>query len=329
MDISIICPCFNEEKLIKTSLDDILNQISKFNLRAEVIVIDDSSTDGSFNVLSGFKDAIKIYRTLSNSGQGGTPRNIGISKSIGKFIIFYDFGDKIFLENISKYILLLDSCNADVAIFKHQDVLVNKITLDSPTNIFKENDYITNLTLSPQLISNPFSWSKIFRKKFIEDNNIFFGTQYLGQDKPFTWRAYLYCPKIIITSNIMYQHIFPSHKLNKMSQNNIKCVESIISIDSFMRCHFEKFNLIDLYNIRLINRDIFGIILSPNGVKKLLHENHYLEAFNKLGEFMNDLSIKYPGVMRCVEQSNKYRLKLLLNFDHNRFHNVTNFISSN
>ena len=52
MKISIIIPCFNENKTVETLLDKI-NKLNYYN--KEIIVIDDYSTDGTREILSKIK----------------------------------------------------------------------------------------------------------------------------------------------------------------------------------------------------------------------------------------------------------------------------------
>ena len=61
MKISIIIPCFNEEKTISKVIDKILNlsEIDK-----EIIIINDGSTDNTKNILDDLKKKITNYKNL-------------------------------------------------------------------------------------------------------------------------------------------------------------------------------------------------------------------------------------------------------------------------
>ena len=47
--LSIIIPCYNEEKTLKKCVDRVL-QISNDSLSLEIIIVDDSSNDDSFKI---------------------------------------------------------------------------------------------------------------------------------------------------------------------------------------------------------------------------------------------------------------------------------------
>ena len=69
MKISIIIPCYNEEKTI----DKIINKILELrNLDLEIIIIDDCSTDSSKDIIET-KLKNKVYKVIYNeinSGKG-------------------------------------------------------------------------------------------------------------------------------------------------------------------------------------------------------------------------------------------------------------------
>ena len=55
--LSIIVPCFNEEKLVEKSISEIVKAISLIKLKKnyEIIIIDDCSTDSTWQIISNLK----------------------------------------------------------------------------------------------------------------------------------------------------------------------------------------------------------------------------------------------------------------------------------
>ncbi|MDB4065979.1 glycosyltransferase family 2 protein [Candidatus Pelagibacter sp.] len=88
MKISIIIPCFNEEKTISTVINNIL---SSYNGDKEIIVIDDFSNDKTRDIIqSNLKDKIdKIILNEKNYGKGFSIRK-GINVADGEVIIIQD-----------------------------------------------------------------------------------------------------------------------------------------------------------------------------------------------------------------------------------------------
>jgi glycosyltransferase involved in cell wall biosynthesis len=92
--ISVIITAFNREQFIQDTLESILSQ--EFT-DYELIVVDDCSNDGTFQIAVSFQDKfsdIKLYRNNQNLGQFPN-RNFAASKSTGKYILFVDSDDTI------------------------------------------------------------------------------------------------------------------------------------------------------------------------------------------------------------------------------------------
>ena len=90
MIVSIIIPCFNEKKYIKTVIENIRSKNK--NLIMEIIVIDDASIDGTQNIIHDLKDNnlidVAIFNDL-NRGKGYCIKQ-GINKSKGEIILIQD-----------------------------------------------------------------------------------------------------------------------------------------------------------------------------------------------------------------------------------------------
>ena len=93
-DISIIITNYNYGKYLNRAIRSCLNQD---NVNHEVIVVDDCSTDDSFNRLDVFKDKIRIFKTKKNSGVA-CAANLGIKNALGQFVIRVDADDYVSSE---------------------------------------------------------------------------------------------------------------------------------------------------------------------------------------------------------------------------------------
>lgn len=84
--LSVVVPCYNEEKTIKVLLETVLNQPSVF----EIIVVDDGSTDDSAKIVTGMLSSkIKLLQNEKNLGKGKTVSK-GLQATTGDFVLIQD-----------------------------------------------------------------------------------------------------------------------------------------------------------------------------------------------------------------------------------------------
>lgn len=89
--VSVIVPCYNKAEFVAETLESLLVQA---DVPLEVIVVDDASTDGSWEVISGYlhHDRVEGHRLPENRGSTFT-RNHGAQLASGEFLMFLDADD--------------------------------------------------------------------------------------------------------------------------------------------------------------------------------------------------------------------------------------------
>lgn len=89
MKLSIIIPCYNEEKTLKK----IVSRVMKFNsYDKEIIIVDDCSSDNSPEIIKDLLnnyDSIQSHRHIKNLGKGAAIKS-GIEMSKGDIILIQD-----------------------------------------------------------------------------------------------------------------------------------------------------------------------------------------------------------------------------------------------
>jgi glycosyltransferase involved in cell wall biosynthesis len=113
MKLSIIIPCFNEEKTLKKIVERVLNfkEIEK-----EIIIIDDCSTDSSkliINELSKKNPEIEAIYLEKNSGKGFALKK-GIEKVSGDIVLIQDADLEYDPKDYSALIKPFKNTDADV-----------------------------------------------------------------------------------------------------------------------------------------------------------------------------------------------------------------------
>ena len=112
--ISVIMSSYNREKRIKKSIESVLNQSFK---DFELIIVDDCSTDKTFEIAKEFEKKDKRVRAIqlpSNSGHDGKPKNVGILNATGNYIVFLDDDDEMLQDALKILERYARHTNADV-----------------------------------------------------------------------------------------------------------------------------------------------------------------------------------------------------------------------
>jgi dolichyl-phosphate beta-glucosyltransferase len=86
--LSLVVPAFNEEKIIKESIESILKFLSKKNYSWEVILVDDGSTDKTVRITKTYK-RVRVLSLKENMGKGAALR-AGVLVARGEYIVFTD-----------------------------------------------------------------------------------------------------------------------------------------------------------------------------------------------------------------------------------------------
>jgi len=125
MNLSIIVPVYNEEKLIRDNLLKIINYFESRDLLYEIIVVDDGSSDRTRDaVMSLNHGAILLTEKRLNRGKGFSVRQ-GVLMSRGEYIFFTDADLSAPIEEFAKlmkyaedYDIVIGSRALDVSLVK-------------------------------------------------------------------------------------------------------------------------------------------------------------------------------------------------------------------
>jgi dolichyl-phosphate beta-glucosyltransferase len=114
---SIIVPAYNESGRIGATLEQILDHVQRQNWSAEVVVVDDGSSDDTLQVagrLASGHPAVRILQNPGNQGKGYSVRN-GMLHAQGKILLFTDADLSSPISEAAKLFAALEA-GADVAI---------------------------------------------------------------------------------------------------------------------------------------------------------------------------------------------------------------------
>ncbi len=102
--LSIVIPAFNEAGRLPPTLQRIRSYMIESNRRAEIIVVDDGSTDGTSDIVAAFAPeplTLQLIRSTKNHGKGHVVRQ-GMLAATGELLLMSDADLSTPIEEIEK-----------------------------------------------------------------------------------------------------------------------------------------------------------------------------------------------------------------------------------
>ena len=223
--LSILIPCYNVEKYIKQCLDSVVSQLYS---NTEIICINDGSQDGTLKILNEYasNDSRIIVIDKNNSGYGDS-MNFGLSIAKGEYIGIVESDDFVELDMFSELMGIAIRDDLDIARCCYYQYITK-----SNSNTLVNNDFVLkNVVINPSKDSNPFYqapsiWAAIYRKKFLDENNIKFlptpGASY--QDTSFAFKCYACAKRFEMLDKAYLHYRIDSEGSSVNSPSKIFCV---------------------------------------------------------------------------------------------------------
>src|SRR4029077_10812387 len=118
LDLSIVIPAYNEDGRLPKSLEHIFTYLQTQPYRAEIIVVNDGSSDRTSEIVNACGQKDHGLRLLSNSGNRGKGFSVrrGMLEARGKIALFTDADLSTPIEEAGKLLESLQDGGYDVAI---------------------------------------------------------------------------------------------------------------------------------------------------------------------------------------------------------------------
>ena len=247
--VSVIVPVYNAKTYLDRCMQHLLSQTLS---DIEIILVDDGSTDDSLSICRTYAaNANKIggifIQVIHQSNQGpAAARNAGLFCAVGKWIAFVDPDDYVSPDYCKASYEYAEKTDADIVMF---DAVREKepLVLADDSMIIEEQDHIMNLRCailypymlrySPNLhikdqyqsthksdIAIAAPWNKLYKKSFLNDNNLIFPEQLKTlDDMTFNYLALGCSPKVAYLHRKLYHYCFNKKSItNKYDPNRIQ-----------------------------------------------------------------------------------------------------------
>ena len=194
MKLSIIVPVYNVEEYIHPCMESLFKQgLSDDDF--ELILVNDGTQDDCFGKI---QDIIREHQNIirvdqENQGLSGA-RNTGMVHAKGDYILFVDSDDLIVEGAMAKLLPIALRTSADLVVADFQKLSDDEISNYKPdlseTCQYEEKSGY-DLFLQDLDPSKNYVWRTLYRREFLEKNNLKFIQGICYEDIPFTPECYL------------------------------------------------------------------------------------------------------------------------------------------
>ena len=247
--VSIIIPAYNCGKYIGECADSILAQTCGLD-GLEVILVDDNSTDNTWQLLQDlqtqYPDSVTALHNQENRGCGGA-RNCGLDIARGDYIMFVDADDWLEPAAVEHMLKAAEDTDCDMVQCEARrepygpddSGLFGGSSLRDLSDWMARSDYVLNHY-------RVNAWARLFRRDYIERNELRFPEQVAYEDVPFDAVNMFTLHTVYMLDEALYHYRTDSENgITDVSYNDKK-EEFEIQVADYMEAEYKRRGLWDM-----------------------------------------------------------------------------------
>lgn len=305
--VSVIITIYNDEKLIRRSVDSIITQ-SYGNL--EIILVEDGTSDNSKDICDEYVRRDSRIRVLQGKLKGSTSeaKNLGLEIMTGDYVYFLDGVD--YVENNLIELALLNALDssADLVVFNYNkidehDNLLSPIRFSPAIYELNDSSRMKNIINNIRQYSSS-AWqvgNRLFKSEIIRRNNIFFWDNNLitTVDLGFSINYTLYLSKISYIADVLYYYQVRKDSVRAQPQNEPRILEALELcklMEDKIVSSFKKTKDIKKYQL------LSFALLNEQLAK--LHSFNYKEVLSSIDDISSkeDMGFFYSRIRRMIKK---------------------------
>lgn len=206
--VSVIIPTFNSEKYIRETLESAVYQTLE---DIEIIIADCESKDKTLEIIDEYAKNDSRIKVLHRPLEFvGLSRNAALDVATGDYIMFLDSDDMLVPEACEEAYNQISQNDNDLVIFDICEYIEDtgkKRYSNSKLKLFTKNKNGKSFKLFS--IETPFltgaeSWYRIYKREFLNQNNIRFSEEKFCEDIPFSFKSYVLAKSVSILNKPLY-----------------------------------------------------------------------------------------------------------------------------
>lgn len=291
MKVSVIIPAYNSKDTIKNAIDSVLNQSLK---DLEVIVIDDGSTDGTYDILKSLSASDQRINVLKQQNGGpALARNKGIGMAQGDYIAFLDADD--YLEPDFYETALKKAYDGDFDVVACGYCMENEAKLSafkkeflhsSDLALYSKEEFLQHFCALTDSHIMFVVWNKLFKRSLLVEKGISFANFLSGEDRLFNLDVFSVLNSFCFINRPFYHYV-----LYKKDTLNRKFVSN----------RYESAKLCYQKTLSLFNKD-----------EELLHKNEGSICFTFIKNVFSEFCQLHSKGCKLTHSKKRARIKEIL-----------------
>lgn len=227
--VSVILPSLNVARYIRECVESVMNQTLK---DIEIICVDAGSTDGTLEILREYEQRDpRIKVIVSDRKSYGYQMNLGMAAAKGKYVGIVETDDYVPYEMYEELYTVakendVDFVKADFYRFTRENGKENKgyHKLTSDSRYYNRLIDPLDLPICFTFLMN--TWSGIYKREFLKDNNILHnetpGASY--QDNGFWFQTLMHAKKVYFVNRAYYMNRRDNPDSSVFNKKKVFCI---------------------------------------------------------------------------------------------------------
>ena len=301
MKVSFVIPAYNAAKTVCRCLDSVIAQT---DCAWEAVVIDDGSSDNTYELISAYaeRDCRIIALTQENQGPGLT-RNNAMARATGDYVAFLDSDDYVEKDYLALVKKKIEREELDVVVIDNfyetpDGRLIRMERLSRFAGLCAEELIAVQMTGKM-----PWGgWRKVVRADLIKKNGIEYSKDTVGEEAVFSFNVFHHASRIgFLGAPVLHYVDYPTSQSKKGNDDPWGPV-----VDRLLT-HLEKNGLLTQYQRPLNSFAYTALAVSAYRISK----NHrFFEAVSLVSGKIKETKQKYK--CRCDRACLERRVRLLM-----------------
>lgn len=300
--LSIIIPMYNSERYIGRCIESLRG----LKIRKEVIVVDDGSSDGSYDIARKFVSNGEIKLFYQENKGVSEARNLGLDRCSGEVVVFVDSDDFIIGDGFQSIYNNFTLSKAEMVMggvkikFADQHIEVRMAYSEMAGRLWEGDDCFAKLMHTNTF--TPLVFCYMFKKSFLDRVKLRFQHK-MSEDDLWTSIAMCEARNVLVTDDLHYVYCKNSDSITSTNVSTIFRADNHLAVANDLYDYLRNHKLSEHAEAWLCCKILY---IASIAVKIYIDSDYY--TFNLSIEMYRDL------FSRVLQTSNEYARKVGLMF---------------